>query len=74
MAPDSRSEDIVDNQRLDDLQRHLKARSWLYDDPVSHAAGVEEAVTALRDLLADAGPRSVAARPGGDPPRVDRVG
>jgi hypothetical protein len=43
----------MDPRVLDDLQRRLEDRSWLYDDPKSHAAGVEDAVAAVRALYAD---------------------
>lgn len=41
----------MDERALDDLHAQLIARSWLYPDPSSHAAGVNEAVSALRSML-----------------------
>lgn len=42
---------FMDERALDALQQQLHARSWVFPDPASHAAGVEETVSALRSLL-----------------------
>jgi len=50
----------MDERALDALQQQLHARSWVYPDPASHAAGVAETVSALRSLL------SASPRPAGE--------
>ena len=49
---------FMDERALDALQDQLHARSWVYPDPASHAAGVAETVSALRSLLS-ASPQAV---------------